>query len=232
MKTTFLLLVVLAASMAFSQRVMPVADTSASGSPVALSGTLTFKPTEAILSVAGQNRSARGIMAILIQMDAPPLISFRSEHDHFFKAIEITPNSHFLVSGGAIQVPLGGNGLLNDKVVVNNGETAALEVKRVEAKAVWVQFEDGSTWGDEKEGAAMRSERVEIKAFLTHLLTVQKQSGDDAFLQELSAKQPRGSTTESMAVAFQHLIKIDGTAAMIQHVKDRLAIGASRADKQ
>lgn len=226
--------VVFVATAALSQTRAPIRvdDASAAGSPVALSGTLSFEPasnpTKAVLRVSGQNLTDRGIMAVLITIDALPLFNFREEHDHFFKQIEITPRSRFGISGGGpIEFPFG-------KETINGRQAPSPvgEIKKVEARAVWVQFEDGSTWGDESAGETMRAERVEMRNFFVHLLDVHRQSGERGLLQELASPHHPGSITESLAMSFQQLQQTHGTAALVDHINQRLALGASRSEKQ
>jgi hypothetical protein len=54
-----------------------------------------------------------------------------------------------------------------------------------EAELLWVQFADGTTFGDGKYGADLLRERKETWAALSHLNAVYRSKGARAFLQEL-----------------------------------------------
>jgi hypothetical protein len=224
MKTKLTLLVVMLAALAFSQAREPitVTDVSTADSPVALSGKLTLGPEKAMLDVTGQNLSDKGILALVATIEGPPDLSLRSVHDHFFKNMVIAPHSKVEVTGG-FEHPFG-------KERIGNGPwyTPVWDIKRVEAKTIWVQFEDGSTWGDEATGEEVRRERVEAKNFLTHVLEIYQQSGEAAFLKALSASQPRGSTSAVLAHSYRRQQQKQGTTAVVDHIRERLAIGNAR----
>lgn len=215
-----LLLILIAATLAFSQSSIEIADASASGSPVTLKGNVSFANTQAAVTVTGHNNSNKGVLAYLVVIETSPLLNFRVEHDHYFKGEDIAATSDFSVcQGPAGEFPLD----------TDMAKQVADQTVKGQAKVLWVQLEDGSTWGDAAEGATISAQRVANRAFFVHLLTVQKESGDAAFVQELSAPQPAGSSVEGLAKVFKHLQQTDGTTALIDHINKRLAIGNARA---
>jgi len=222
---SLLILLATMTTLSFSQatRNIEVVDASAAGSPIALKGHISFDPTRALLSVTGHNRSRQGLLALLAEVNAKPFIFYREQHDHFFKEIEITAHSDFIIGGGPIEFPFGNS---------SEARGVANETTHAEAKVLWVQFEDGSTWGDKQSEATVFAARAEIKEFLGHLMTVQKESGDDAFVRELSAPQPSGSAVEAMAAGFRQLQQFHGTAALVDHINKRLIIGNARLTKK
>jgi hypothetical protein len=60
----------------------------------------------------------------------------------------------------------------------------------VEAAVLFVQFEDGSTWGDDQAGKGMLAERPQKLAYLKRLVETYYESGDAAFAVLLDEPEP------------------------------------------
>ncbi len=208
-----LAMVVLLVTALASATTIPITDTSNEGSPIALEGTFAFDQNSSVLTVVGHNKSPQAVLAVVAVVLVNPVINFNSEHDHYFSSMQIDVNRDFDVVETPT-LPLDASDL----------QSLASQTSGT-AKVLWVQFVDGTTWGDKQVESRIFRERQEIKAFLTHLLDVYNQSGADAFLSAVAEHQSSDSA-EGMAEMYRDKHKTP--AELVELISKQLAIGNSR----
>ena len=157
---------------------IPLADVSPSDSPVTLKGTITFNPkdqNDITCSLIGHNNTNRMIVAYrmyfnVVRPDGES-IEMRHTHDHFFKdhALMVNlpqPQSDYLPND------------IDCQAFFSAGQAAgsarppdAVPSRPPEAhvRTVFVQFDDGSTWGDDKAVQEIMFDRNEALAYLQSL---------------------------------------------------------------
>ena len=92
------------------------------------------------------------------------------------------------------------------------------------AELLFVQFADGSIWGDSKLAVDLLAQRKPQKAFLERVLLAYQSQGEQAFVDQLQQeKQFLGLTARLLGVQRQA-----GTQAAVDVVKERLAAADSR----
>jgi hypothetical protein len=92
------------------------------------------------------------------------------------------------------------------------------------AELLFVQFADGSIWGDFKLAVDLLAQRKPQKAFLERVLLAYQSQGEQAFVDQLQQeKQFLGLTARLLGVQRQA-----GTQAAVDVVKERLAAADSR----
>jgi hypothetical protein len=132
--------------MLFGQTIS-ISDDSPAGSPVSITGTVTFQPSNVVCSITGHNHSSRSIITSSVELKLtkptgePGELIF--ERDHFFKSLTISlPKSDFLIfsdcqMGTELDVP------------------RTPQTPEAHATVVFLQYEDGSVWGNAKVGAQL-----------------------------------------------------------------------------
>src|SRR5438477_12085137 len=83
---------------------------------------------------------------------------------------------------------------------------------------LFVQFDDGTTWGDPTAGKELLAARPQKLAFLKNLVDTYYESGEDTFTALLNEPEP--GTPEHMVAAS---LKSDAKIATIDLAKKRLA---------
>ena len=164
MKPTLLALL-LASSLAFGQKFR---DVTAKGAPVSL----TVKHD--LADVAIRNLSNKSILAYFVET------KFKGEHgltgycqcgdDYAFKSSVLAPQEE-----NPLPCPI---------IEPTDPTTAkpSAKVTAVASAVAFVQFEDGTTWGDLQTGKRqILDERPKKLAFLKHLVETFYESGEDAF---------------------------------------------------
>jgi len=65
--------------------------------------------------------------------------------------------------------------------MMGNPHDKSAKIANVEAAVLFVQFEDGSTWGDDQAGKGMLAERPQKLAYLKRLVETYYESGGRCF---------------------------------------------------
>lgn len=166
-------------------KTIQISDDSSRGSPVSLKGTVTFddkNPDNVACSVTGHNNSTKSIITYAVELDLtkpsgePAIVRF--QHDRFFKDLSISlPQTDFPVltdceSGHELNIP----------------RTPA--PAEAHAKLLFVQYDDGSVWGDDKTTSEIMTQRADVLAYLQSLKAAYSSGGLDALAQALSKDQP------------------------------------------
>jgi len=86
------LILLLLSTLAVAQSVtIPVTDSSAADSPVALSGSVAFSPAHTILTASGHNKSQKEIISLIVtgtMFDGSGAgVNLRHYHEHYFNVV-------------------------------------------------------------------------------------------------------------------------------------------------
>ena len=228
MKPTLLALL-LASSLAFGQKFQ---DVSQKGSPLSLS--IGFFPGDPEPYIFARNNSNKGVLA-LVAVDtfkdatgqAYPGTTLQ---DYAFKFGAL--KSHDERGIAPVYIP---NIKTIYKGISNEGGKIVQEVQQVEdppdplkikqavgdGAVLFVQFEDGSTWGDVGAAKKMLDSRPQRLAFLKRLVETYYESGETAFEAVLNEPKPR-SPEFSTAMCLKGDAENDKTTT-IDLAKKRLA---------
>ena len=191
MSAAFSLLVALfgpsPASCTVAEQRMEIQDTSDKGSPIQISGYMTLRydsenrfPFSYEESTSVKNVSSKGILLMIVRLEATsgPGSDEKYSQEYFF--------GDALAPG---QVELNHNLEQRFGASVVNGEPLPYEKDphpAAQAHAEFVQFSDGSTWGDVESATgvlALRRKALEELDLLEHLY---EQAGESAFLEEFA----------------------------------------------
>jgi hypothetical protein len=184
MKTATVLATLLASTLAFGQKTahkFEVSDMSASDSPISFTGTTKQLNTGTACVVTAYNNSSQSLLALVAtaevatphEWDQP--VSF--EYDGFFKEILISPGLDFDVVDEGMYSGVEGT-YVNGVLVKTPPQKFACHAK---TKVLFIQFEDGSTWGDYQTGKDVMARRAKNIAILSHLVEAYDKGGEAAF---------------------------------------------------
>ena len=238
MKTlTVLLLLTMLAPFSFSQT-QSVRDLSPSNCPISVTGTVSFSAPHAPASIVAHNRTSKEVLALVatILITAPDGAPVNTvlEHEYFFREDHITGSgADFEIVSGHLDVPVS----QSEYVLTPDGKKTAVKYPPPhppEATLVFVQFEDGSSWGDEKAGQAMIAERPSVMAYLKKLLTANGESGDVGVTSVLNWEPPEGTSGGSLR-AIRHVLRQTkdqaGTQFMVDLVRQKIIAAEARQAK-
>jgi len=170
-RATLLAVLLLAPALAFGQKFQ---DVTAKGSPMSLSVKADFSDRGPY--VAAHNNSSKGVLALVVVTRTTDTLGHvvpgLSTMDYAFKFGVIGPQE----DRGVMPLDLGDSGA---------------GIKQVEGAVLFVQFEDGSTWGDAQAGKDMLAERPQKFAYLKRLVETYYESGEAAFAALLNEPKPR-----------------------------------------
>jgi hypothetical protein len=159
-KPPILTILLLASTMAFGQRFQ---DVTAKGSPASLS----VKSDQRDIGpyVAAHNNSSRGILAIVAS------VKVTDEHGQVVPCISYMD---YAFKFGVI-------GSLEDRGVMPLALEPDTKIAHAVGAVLFVQFDDGSTWGDVQAAQEMLAARPQKLEFLKHLVEVYYDGGEPAF---------------------------------------------------
>jgi hypothetical protein len=180
MKPAILLTVLLASALAFGQK-FDVSDLSASDSPISFTGTTKILKTGTACVVTAHNNSSQSLLAVRATADVATRYAWDQpvtfSYDGFFKESGITPGLDFdVVDEGMYSGEE--RTYLNGVPVEPPPPNFACHAK---VKVEFIQFEDGSTWGDYETKKDVMARRVKNMAILTHLVDAYDTGGQTAF---------------------------------------------------
>jgi hypothetical protein len=165
-----LLTILLTSSLACGQK---FEDVTAKGSPVSLG--VKIDPTDSEPYVFVHNDSSKGILALTATFDftdaSGQVAHGFSRADYVFKHGVMA----FKEERGIMPV---------------ESFESGVKVTRVEGAVLFVQFGDGSVWGDPEAGKRMLAARPQKLAFLKHLVDVYYENGDAGFAAALDEPEP------------------------------------------
>ena len=218
----------LTCSLLFGQTI-PVYDDSSAGSPVSITGTVTLffgftsflSPDSSTVdcSITGHNHASKSIIMSVVELKLTQPSGVLGEstfqRDVFFKPLTISlPNSDFTMwdpaMGTAFDVP---------------GTPTTPEAH---AKVIFLQFEDGSMWGDANAAARLIEKRPAVLAFLESLKSSYSTDGPDG-LEKALARDPKPGTRSWGELAYLRMIRDQaGINAVAETVDQQLATAERR----
>ena len=173
MKPPILSILLLAPALAFGQKFQ---DVTAKGAPVFLSVKHDYADMDPYAAV--RNNSTKGILAMFAVVkttdDQGRVLPCESRMDYAFKSAILAPQEERFACSMEASTP-------------------GAKVTQVVGAVLFVQFEDGSTWGNPDVAKEMLAARPQKLAFLKALVEVYYESGEDAFdavLKEGMLKDP------------------------------------------
>jgi hypothetical protein len=198
-----------------------ISDDTPKGSPVSITGTWTFdpkNPDNMACSITGHNQYNRSIITYYdvwtyVKPSGEPG-GITMNRDYFFKQDDLAePSSDFPLTlpgdeldGGHEFPPI----------------TYAPATPEVHVKTVFVQFDDGSSWGDSQVAADVMRKRMEGLAYLRALKAAYTTGGSEALVEALQ-QPPRAQYPE---VTLRYLLAEYG----LQTVQDRIESDLARAE--
>jgi hypothetical protein len=211
-----LLIMLLMPNFLYSQTIVAIKDISDAGNPFHLTGTFVFTQESGVLNVTGHNTATKAILATVIEVLVPSAVQFNAEHDHFFKAMDM--------AGPAMDYPIAENipFPLNQ---IDYQSLKAINPLTGTAKVKWVEFTDGTDWGDVATGQQIVKNREETLVFMQGLLDTYVRSGPNALMAGLSEPQANPAVD-----ALAHMLSnMNESAVTITAIlKKRIAVGNTR----
>jgi hypothetical protein len=201
MTPPILTILLLAPALAFGQKFQ---DITAKGSPVSLNVKTTAP--DPVPYVIAHNNSTKGILALSAVINVTDVngnvIPCFTRQDYAFKF-----------------------GIIASKeergVAPMESSELGIKIAHAEGAVLFVQYDDGSTWGDAQAGEKMLAARPQKLAFLKHLVEVYYESGDSAFTVALDSPLP-GSAEYKVAACLKG-DAVDAKVSTIDLAKKRLA---------
>jgi hypothetical protein len=166
---------------------MKVTDASDSGSPITVSGEVVFTDTQAgptpysfQATASATNVSGRDMLLVVVSFEVTGTHKFdlleTDQQDYFFSPHPLRPGAaQEFDSFSARYGPLAGR-----------TEPEHTEPPQATARLEFVQFADGSTWGDPDSANQTLEFRKETLTELNVLQKVYRSGGEQAFTEELS----------------------------------------------
>jgi len=198
-------------ALAQSVLTVPVTDTSASESPLQITGNITFTDRIAGNSVVSfsnyeltaKNISGKAIVLLVVRFSEAGTrgggILHTIQRDDFFRDNEIAPEKNFLLdqSHGGIQTHCCINPL-------DSGKDPVAEVR-----VIYCEFSDGSTYGERSQAGDILTTRSSI---LEHLRQLDAANADNAFLR-LLAQELKSAEADGFFETLRSLETSQGTKA-------------------
>jgi hypothetical protein len=184
----------------------PIRDVSVAGSPLFFASAMTADKYWAN-NVTAQNVSTKEILAYVIEYNG----NFGDQHDLYFGRGGFTP--------GATQV-----------ITEWPSDTPKLP-DTLQAKVLYVQFVDGTEWGDHSAGEKLLQSRQGSLQFMSNLIAAYNKGGEAAFMTLLN--QTHENSTDMVWGMSVHFLKMKtemGMAGVLQHIQMKLA-SAAKHDK-
>jgi hypothetical protein len=143
-------------------------------------------------------------------------VELKFQRDHFFKPLAISlPRSDWQISsdcrtGSEIDIP------------------RKPKPPEAHAKVVFLQFEDGSVWGNAKVGEQLILERQEVLAFLKGLKQAYSADGSAGLERAMAKDQKRGTMLWSKLTSLRMLRSYSGVSAVAETIDQNLATAELR----
>jgi hypothetical protein len=161
-------------------------------------------------AVGVRNISGKTIIALAVIVKTA-LTEIRYNHDFFFKDYGLAP-------GETLGIPVG-DGLTVTFDATNLRERADSELK-------FVQFDDGTTWGDNAVLESLKADRAGTELYLRGLLQAYADQGEKGLVSVLQTRPKGGAYNDYQRLI--HLQKESGTAATLEAIRSRLKIAEER----
>jgi hypothetical protein len=223
MRTLFVVLALMAASTMYAQPEAATVYNTRSNAPVTVSGNVNCSENSiASGELTFTNTSTRNI----VELEATARVKcmrgagqlIRYHHNGLFF------QTHGLASGESVikAVPEA------DEQLPRFDPGGAPAVPRVDVEILFVQFEDGSTWGDASVIRDLRVRRKSIEALLGRLASVPDDRDFDSMLDDTLAAFTGDPFAYTMAFKISEVRKESGTEAARIAVRERLRVAEER----
>ena len=207
---------------------VPVLDKSDRGSPLEISGTASF--TERIVAnsvtsssnfrIEARNLSGKGILLLLAYFDEVGPHGGGAHHliqiDHFFWG-DIAPEDSFVLARSSPR----------ERSSASVGRISPLrpsDEPKAEVSVQYVQFVDGSTFGEE----TIAKEVLDLRSVILDALRRLDNAGSEKVFRALLAQKIQPHDADSFFEAFRHTEKHHGTAAARAQVHTGLTVADER----
>jgi len=161
-------------------------------------------------------------------------IPYVLEHEYFFREDHVTgAGAKFEIASGHLDMPV----LYSEYAITPAGEKIPVKYPPPhppEVKLVFVQFEDGSSWGDEKAGQDMIAERPTVMAYLKKLLSANGESGEVGIASVLNWEPPetkKGGSLRALRHVLQQTKDQAGTPFLVDLAKQKIIAAEARQAK-
>jgi hypothetical protein len=162
-------------------------DISEHGSPLRVVGKVSFRGNPAVLTyeveAAVRNVSKKNVLSwSMLVRTSDGVLHFTSSNDYFFTGDVLAPEVSAGVNSGPIRLvahPQGGIPTREERDSSSQAVTASAEIE-------FVQFQDGSTWGDNDTETEAFMDRSATLHKLESLQRVYAEQGEKAFLDALA----------------------------------------------
>lgn len=208
---------------------MAVEDRSAPGSPLVISGTVEIRETGSGSSlrvslsehnIVARNISSKTILALVVWLDVLPSYAspqrFVRQYECFFAPDVINPGDDHSLTEPTV-----------GEQIEPYDPSRPAETARAEARTVYVQFLDGSIFGDEGFGDHLRTLRRQTRRHLHHLDKTYTHRGEAAFLEELNETVEPGEV-DVLVENVRRTQKRLGTSAAIGQIRRMLEFARER----
>jgi len=221
MKPATLLTLLLASALALGQK-FDVSDLSASDSPISFTGTTKILKTGTACVVTAHNNSRQSLLAVRATVDAATRYAWDQPvtftYDGFFKESGIPPGLDFDVVDEGMYSNV-------ERTYVNGVPVEPPPANfacHAKVKVLFIQFEDGSTWGDYETKKDVMARRAKNMAKLAHLVEAYDTGGQTAF--DAALDEP-----ETKQIAYRLKAEAEyRKTTMIELARKRLAAGQKR----
>jgi hypothetical protein len=228
-----ILITVLLLSLSSLAQTLTVIDDSPSDSPITMKGTVTWDSAgNTTCAIKLHNSASKIVVAWRQDIEATfPNGGYTLgywRHDHFFKdeamLAHMSPqpgsDAESYIDCGVFSVPT----------------WTSSTAPNVKIKTYWVQFIDGSRWGDPDAQAYMMAQRNNAVQFLNQLAAAYAHGGEQAFTQTLTSFNPRGINSRATdelneAHTTQLLLEqMPDVKTQLVEVNRKLSVAASHAN--
>ncbi len=214
-----------------NETILPVVDRSDPGSPLRISGTVRLRETASAHTatttlveedIVAENISSKTILALVAWLDVTPTYTApqRSvkQYECFFASDVIKPGEQHSLS----DVSASGHTTMEDY-----SRQRAPKTPKAEIRVVYVQFLDGSTFGQEAFARHLLAVRRIAWQHLRRLDRAYKRGGEPAFLEELS-ERVEPSEVDTLLQNVRETQRTRGTPSAIGQVRLMLKFATER----
>lgn len=209
---------------------VPIRDKSPSGSPVSSTGNVIISVTPLGTSTSiishrdewkARNVSDKSIVALVatlsIVLSSDDKLSRIAQYEAFFHPVLANPGDEI-------------------DLVADSRGGEAMKIKDIEpfqsycdVVLRWVQFADGTTFGDDKYAANLLQARQETWSALAHLNEVYRTKGAAEFLRSLQEPVPSSANADGYIEHLRLFQKQHGTEAAFERLQVHLRMAEQRA---
>jgi hypothetical protein len=115
-----------------------------------------------------------------------------------------------------------------DGIVPGASETITLDFPQAQGRVAYIQFVDGSEWGDITEASHFLTQRPAALQVISQMVDAYAKGGEKGIVALLNANPTsKDEITHGLAIHFQTMLAESGIDGVIFHLKSRLASAAA-----